>query len=148
MTGYCSYWSFCTWQIIRWWLLRENREGYNSLFKVRIFCPHWSRATNKATPLKKKSVWSKALLLTKVDFPFSNTYPKSLTSGEWMLGYWQRQADTGYTWKFHLFTRKVIINLVKDLVGKGHLLRQFLHKSSTMQKHCLMKDLDVVELCA
>eukprot|EP00731_Ephydatia_muelleri_P013811 Em0007g1121a len=72
------------------------------------------------------------------------------------------EAETGYTWNFHLYTGKeearpaglplgthVVIDLVKDLAGKGHHIYfdNFIQVLN-YAKHCLPEDLEAVAQCA
>lgn len=110
----------------------KGQRGYDTLFKVRHLLTTLIARYKDSYRMKKEVSVDESIIAYKGRLSFLQYMPKK--PHKWGMKAWVlAEAETGYTWNFHLYTGKeearpaglplgthVVIDLVKDLAGKGH----------------------------
>ena len=110
----------------------KGEHGYDPLYKLRHLLSTLVQSYKKSYTMKKEVSVDESIISYKGRLSFLQYMPKK--PHKWGMKAWVlAEAATGYTWNFHLYTGKeekrpadlplgthVVIDLLKDLVGKGH----------------------------
>ena len=110
----------------------KGEPGYDALFKVRHLLTTLIARYKESYSMKKEVSVDESIIAYKGRLSFLQYMPKK--PHKWGIKAWVlAEAETGYTWNFRLYTGKeearpagrplgthVVLELVKDLAGKGH----------------------------